>query len=212
MAILKSGFLGGFRKKLGPAIGRRHMGQNLLLPLPHPSNKPATPEQLEAQLKLGLLNTFLSRIAPLIKIGFKRYVKHNSPVNAAFSYNYDHAFIKQGDQYFINYPKIVYSRGHIVVPESPQVLSAEGKISFNWLPQNQSAYCQHTDLASFLIYTPAMKGRLILLDKANRYSKTFVIELPKPYIGETVHCYMNFRSADGKLNGDSIYVGEHLVK
>lgn len=211
MAIIRSGFLGGFRKKLGPAIGRRHMGQNLILPLPHPSNKPATPKQLEAQFKLGLLNSFLSCIDKLINIGFKKYVKHNSPVNAAFAYNYDHAFIKQGEEYLINYPKIVYSRGHIVAPESPQIFLAEGKLNFSWLPQNQSDYCQYTDLASFLAYNPTKERAIILQNQVSRYSKAFAMEIPEAFNGDRLHCYMNFRSADGKLTGDSFYVGEIIV-
>lgn len=187
------------------------MGQDLILPLPHPNNKPATPKQLEAQFKLGLLNNFLSHIDQLVNIGFKRYVKHNSPVNEAFSYNYEHAFVKDGEQYLINYPKMVYSRGHMVTPEGAQIASTEGKITFSWLPQNQSAYCLYTDLASFLIYNPATKRSFIFMDKVNRYSKTYVTEILADSIGETVHCYMSFRSADGKLNGDSCYIGETVI-
>lgn len=211
MGILKSGPFGPFRKKVGPAIGRRHMGQNLLLPLPHKSNQPATAKQMVAQVKLGLLNSFLNNIDPLINIGFKRYVKHNSPVNAAFSYNYGHAFVKQDGQFRINYSKIVYSRGHIVTPEEPELIPEPGKITFEWQRQQQSAYCQFTDLASFLVYFPSKNYGLIVLDQVNRFVQKYVVELPPDCSGETVHCYMNFRSADGKLNGDSCYVGAALL-
>ena len=211
MGILKSGILGPFRKKIGPGIGRRHMGQNLLLPLPHKSSKPATARQREAQTKLGLLNSFLNRIDEVVNIGFKRYTRHNSPVNAAFKYNYDHAFIKQGEKYEINYPEIIYSRGHIIAPEGAQVASEPGKISFSWLPQNQSAYCQFTDAASFLVYNPVTKGAMMLLGTATRYAKNYVMTMPPDYIGVTVHCYMNFDSANGKLQGDSFYIGTVLV-
>lgn len=211
MGILKSGIFGPFRKKVGPGIGRRHMGQNLILPLPHKSNKPATAGQLETQLKLGLLNSFLNTIDKLVNIGFKRYTKYNSPVNAAFKYNYNHAFVKQGDEYEINFPEIVYSRGHIVAPEGAQVVSASGKISFSWLPQSQSAYCQFTDAASFLVYNPVMKKAMIFLGKVTRYAKNYVMEISPDYVGATVHCYMNFNSANGKLQGDSFYIGKVLV-
>ena len=212
MGILKSGIFGPFRKKVGPGIGRRHMGQNLVLPLPHKSNKPATAKQLDKQLKLGLLNSFLNTIDKLVNVGFKRYTRHNSPVNAAFKYNYKHAFVNQGDGYELDFPEIVYSRGHIVAPEGAQAVSTSGKISFSWLPQNQSAYCQFTDLAGFLIYNPVKKKAMILSGKVNRYAQNYVMEIPPDYIGETVHCYMNFNSANAKLQGDSFYIGKVLVE
>ncbi|WEK21421.1 MAG: DUF6266 family protein [Candidatus Pedobacter colombiensis] len=207
MGILKSGILGGFRKKLGPAIGRRHMGQNLISALPHKSTKPATSKQLETQVKLGLLNGFLSTIDKLVNIGFNQYVKHNTEVNAAFSYNYKHAFVKDGEAWLINYPKIIYSRGHIVAPEMPQLVMEGEKITFRWLPQNQSAYCQFTDLASFLVYCPSEGSAIILLNAVNRYAKSYTIEIPAHYFNQTLHCYMNFNSGNGKIVGDSVYVG-----
>jgi hypothetical protein len=155
MGIQKSGIIGPFRNKIGPAVGRRHMGQDLILPLPRITPRPATESQLEARQKLGLLNGFLSTIAMLVEPGFKAYVKHNTPVNAAFSYNYPHAFVKEEDELLLNYPKMVYSRGNIVTPEGVQLSSAGTEITFSWLNHKQSAYCQYTDVGSFLVYNPA---------------------------------------------------------
>ena len=211
MGIQKSGIIGPFRNKVGPAIGRRHMGQNLLTALPHKSNKPATAKQLEAQHLFGLLNSFLSAIDRLVNIGFKAFVKNNSPVNAAFAYNYDHAFVKEEGRYQINYPKVMYSRGHIVSPEGAQAIPAAGKVTFSWLPQNQSAYCQYTDRASFLVYNPVKEKVMILRDPVNRYAQSFEMEMPADYLGDTVHCYMSFAAADGKLQGDSLYVAQVTV-
>lgn len=212
MGIQQSGIIGPFRNKVGPAAGRRHMGQNLIIALPHPSNKPATASQLEAQVLLGLLNGFLSRIDKLVKPGFKAFTKHNSPVNAAFKYNYGHAFVKDGETWRINYPKMVYSRGHIVSPYGAQVVSAGGKITFSWPQQNQSAYCQYTDTASFLVYHPLKEMAIILQAVVNRNAQSFVMEMPVDFPGDTVHCYLSFASANGKMQGDSLYVGEVMVE
>lgn len=208
MGILKSGLLGPFRKKTGPAIGRRHKGQNVITALHHKSNKPLTPLQLEAQEKFGLLSSFLNKIGQLVNPGFKQYAKRKSPVNTAFSYNYDHAFVKTGDNYLINYPKIVYSRGHIVVPSNARAVPATGQITFSWQRQNQSAYCQHTDLASLLVYNPVKHTYVQLPDITDRYTGEYTMLLPLDFSGDTVHCYMSFASADGKLAGNSVYVVE----
>lgn len=208
MGIQTAGVLGPFRNKVGPAVGRHHNGQHLLVPLPRLSNKPATAKQLETRFKLGLLNSFLEEVKPLVNIGFKADVKHNSPVNAAFKYNYERVLFKEGEQWQINYSKIVYSRGHVVSPEGAQIVSADGKITFSWEPQKQSAYCQYTDLASFLVYNPVKKEQVILQAVVNRYAQSFVMKIPVDFQGDVLHCYMNFASANGKLQGDSVYVGE----
>lgn len=208
MGILKSGILGPFRKKVGTGIGRLRRGQNVLTALHRKSNKPATKKQLDAQLKFGLLNSFLSNIDKLVNIGFMPYAKVNSPVNTAYSYNWKHAFVNEGDTYRINYPQMVYSRGHVVTPEGVQAGHSTEGIVFSWLPQPQSAYCQFSDLASFLIYNPSKDDSMILINKVNRYALGYSMQIPVSYAGDTVHCYMNFVSANGKHNGDSVYIGE----
>lgn len=210
MGILNSGLLGPFRKKIGPGIGRRSRGQHIVSALYHKSNNPPTEKQLEAQLKFGLLNSFLSNIDKLVNIGFKPYAKGKSPVNAAYSYNWEHAFVKEGDTYAINYPQMIYSRGHTVSPEGVAVRQTPEGITFSWLPQSQSAYCQFSDLASFLIYHPLTAQRLILIDQVNRYALEYTMQIPPDYTGR-VHCYMNFSSADGKLTGNNVYIGAVLL-
>lgn len=211
MGILTSGILGPVRNKTGSIVGRVHKRKNVVTGLYNTSNKPPTKDQLEARFKLGLLNGFMQDIDELVNIGFKAYIKKESAVNVAVSYNYDHAFVKEGENTVLNYPKIVYSRGHIVTPESPEVFQEPGTLTFNWLPQNQSAYCQFTDRASFLIYNPAKDLSIILPNVTNRYAQGYTLEIPEGYIGDTLHCYMNFRAADGKKTGDSMYVGKVVV-
>ncbi|WP_316815492.1 DUF6266 family protein [Pedobacter nyackensis] len=211
MGILKSGILGPFRNKTGSVVGRMHRGKNVITGLPETSNKPATKKQLESQLKLGLINGFLQDIEDLVNIGFKAYIKNNSAVNAALKYNYRHAFIKDGESFVLDYPKIVYSRGLIDTPESPQIDAAAGSITYNWLPLKQSTYCQFTDMASFLVYNPVKEMAVILQNATNRYAQGHTLEVPEGFIGDTVHCYMNFSSADGKKNGNSMYIAEAIV-
>jgi len=212
MGILRSGPFGPFRKKTGPIVGRGHMGQNVITALHHTSTKTPTAKQIESQLKLALLNSFLSKINDLVDIGFKKQVKHNSAVNAAFSHNYKHAFIREQEELKLNYPQLVYSIGHIMGAESPTVLALPAQLEFNWLPQNQSAYCQFTDLASFLVYSPATGLAIIEMGSVNRYAQGFLLDLPKGYIGHNLHCYMSFASKDGKLQGNSSYIGEVISK
>ncbi|RZM18884.1 MAG: hypothetical protein EOO88_39580 [Pedobacter sp.] len=207
MGILDSGPLGPFRKKIGPGIGRRHMGQNLVLPLYHKSTTPATEAQLLQRKKFGMLRSFLSPVRMLVNPGFKAFVKKNSPANAAFSHNFDHAFVMNGDVPEINYPRIMFSRGQITTPNGLQVSSAAGFITFSWLNEPQSRYCQSTDKASFVIYHPAKGTFRILLDQVDRKALHFETAVSSGHQGESVHCWIVFASANGRVRGDSKYGG-----
>lgn len=208
MGILYSGLFGGFSKKSGPVVGRRRNGQNIVTGLHHPSNKPATEEQLSSRQKFGILNIFLGRISPLLDIGFKKYAKRKGAMGAAYSYNYDHAFVRAGDGYVLNYPGMVYSRGPVSGPLGASAEAVEGGIRFTWLPQSQSVYCRFTDTATFLGYCPSKGVAFARIGITDRYAQTYFLQLPGDWSAADVHVYMNFNSADGKLTGNSVYIGK----
>lgn len=207
MGILKGGILGPMVNKVGNASGRMHRDTNVISTLPRPSNEPPSAAQKEKREKLGLLSSFLSAIDHLIKTGFKHFSKGKDPINVALSYNYDHAFISDESGLRLNYPKIMYSRGYILEPESPGLMALSDQIEFNWLPQRQSKYCQFTDVATFMIYNPAKENFTKRIAITDRYAQGYLFDV-KGWTGDTVHCYMSFASKDGKLQGNSMYVGE----
>lgn len=208
MGILRSGILGPIVNKTGSTVGRMHRNINVITSLYRENDKPATSAQLKVQQKLGLLSSFLSAIDYLIKPGFKQYSKGKDPLNVAYSYNYDHAFVEDQAGLRLNYPKILYSRGYIVGPESPGLSVLPNQIVFNWLPQRQSRYCQYTDIATVVVYNPDKQTFITAASVADRYAQGYVLDLLTDFVGDTIHCYISFASEDGKLQGNSIYVGE----
>ncbi|WP_316837083.1 DUF6266 family protein [Pedobacter nutrimenti] len=208
MGILESGLLGPFRNKVGAVIGRRHRGQNVMTGLYEKRRKSNSKKLLEAQEKFALLNVFLSNIDKLVTIGFKQLAKKQSPVNAAFSYNYPHAFVQTDEGILLNYPQICYSKGPVSTPESPAAAANDLEITVTCLAQPQSTYCLYTDLATFLAYCPAKEKAAKFIGVTERHTLNYTMKMPSDFAGELVHCYMSFSSADGKLTGDSIYIGE----
>lgn len=207
MGILSSGLIGPVRNKVGPTVNRVHRGLNVVTPSYRKTNKPATDKQLEKQTRFGLLNSFLSEIESLVKPGFIKHAKHGSEVNAAYKFNYPHAFLTEGEVTTLNFPEITYSRGRVFTPDEPMVTTAAKQLEFSWAPQNQYESCRFTDLASFLVYNPAKKDNITCIGVADRYSGSYGIPIPDGYAGDTLHCYMSFASANGKLVSDSVYVG-----
>jgi len=206
MGIVDSGILGPFRKKVGPAIGRRHMGQNLILPLYHKTTKPPTESQIGQQNKFGMLNSLLNKMKRLVNPGFKAYAKKKSALNAAYSYNYTHAFLEVGGQTVLNFPMLVLSRGNVARPDGLQVERQANVLHFTWQPQRQSASCLFTDLASFLVYNAVKKRVIIRSRAASRYDCSFSMVMPNNTAGDELHCYLTFSTADEKVVGNSKYL------
>lgn len=214
MGILKSGILGPLKNKTGSVIGRSHRGQNVVTSLYHVSTRAPSDKQLDERYKFGMLNSFLKDIGKLVDVGFKRYAKVKSAGNVAFSYNVEHAFIlEEADGVWkLNFPALVYSRGDIETPDGGLVVAsyaeAGNDLVVSWEAQQQSVYCRYNDLGSFLLYNATKSCALIRMDACKRSVLTHSVRLPANYIGDVLHCYMNFSSADGKQAGNSVYLGE----
>jgi hypothetical protein len=207
MGVIKSGIIGPIRKKVGPSVNRIHRKTNVVSAPYRLSNKPPTVKQLEEQTKFSLLNSFLSNIDQLVKPGFKKYATSKTQVNAAYKFNFPHAFIFTEDHISLNLPEIMYSKGRIATPDDTELILTDNLIQFNWAAQPQNPSCQFSDRASFLLYNPEKEQSLQFIDVADRYDREYSVKIPIDFKGNTIHCYMSFASADGKLAGDSVYIG-----
>jgi hypothetical protein len=208
MGIIRKGILGPMVNKTGAVIGRMHRGQNVLVQLykERSADKPSTEGQVAAQDRLGKLSSFLSNIRNMVDIGFKKMVKHNSPVNAALSYNSSHAFIQVGEEQELNYAQLVYSIGDDEGPESPLLEYEDGVLNISWYDMEQSRYCQYSDLATILIYEPIIGDNTSFNDICPRSDLNVLLDISS-FIGKEVHCYICFSSADGKYQGTNVYLG-----
>ncbi|MFA4868289.1 MAG: DUF6266 family protein [Pedobacter sp.] len=207
MGVIKSGIIGPIRKKVGPSVNRVHRKTNVVTATYRTSNKPPTAKQLNEQAKFSLLNSFLSNIEELVKPGFKKYANSKTEINAAYKFNFPHAFLVTEDQISLNLPEIMYSRGRIATPDDTELILTNNLIQFNWAQQSQNPSCQFSDRASFLLYNQEKEQSLQFIDVADRYDREYNVKIPIDFKGDTLHCYMSFASADGKLAGDSVYIG-----
>ncbi|MEJ2881567.1 DUF6266 family protein [Pedobacter sp. GR22-6] len=209
MGILNSGINGPMRNKAGAVVGRMSRGQNIVSGLPRTSDKPGTEPQLLAREQLILLSQFLNSISNLVNPGFKQYRKKGSALNAAYAYNFEQAFVFEEDKVILNYPAIVYSRGHVKGALVPSVTLEEGMAIFKWQEQQESNFCRFSDQASFLLVAADTGKAAIFQNVTRRDACGFTVALPAKLKNTALHAYMNFSSADGKLVGNSRYVGPY---
>ncbi|MGY4384072.1 hypothetical protein ACVWYN_001098 [Pedobacter sp. UYP24] len=208
MGILSTGILGPFRNKTGSVIGRKHRGQDVMTSLYRTNKTPkeGTVKQKESRFKFATLNVFLNNISELVIPGFKKLAKGGNPINTAYSYNCDHAFVVSEGEIKLNLPKLVYSVGNVEGPESLQMVSENGHITMSWLEQPQSLFCQGSDTVNFLIYNETIGDSAYFMNYRDRSDLGVSLDV-RPDIGHDVHCYISFASADGKTQGNSIYLG-----
>lgn len=207
MAILKNGIMGPISNKIGTVIGRNFRGQNVITQLYRKSQKLATEDQKRGQYRLGILSSFLSRAQSIVIPGFTKTTKGGqSPLNAAYAFNYKHAFIEEEQEFKINYPQIVLSRGPVERPNCASVRREGNSLIFTWLPQPENMYSRFDDIAKFLIYRSEKKKMLVLNPNVLRSYLRFEFELPKPFHEAELHCYMIFNTTNGKLVGNSEYI------
>lgn len=209
------GTSGGFQGKNGANIGRWVNGQNIVGPLPHPSLLPPTTGQLNARAKFGLMVTFLSWISPLIKVGFQdAHKEKQTAFNAAFVYNYRNAVTgSSADNYTIDYPKVVYSKGRLGLSYLASMATTEdAQLDLSWVAGIANGIGKPTDLATFVVYNPAKELFVTAVGAAPRSALSFDMALPSTFSGDNVYVYMSFVSADGKMASDSLYMGTTVVQ
>jgi len=212
MGIQDKGAFGGFRNKTGPLVGHIVNGQNVITSVPAKSSKPATAKQLDQRRKFGLVTSFLSWISGLIDKGFQEREQRQSPMNKAVQYNLLNAVTGVSPDFTINFARLKFSVGKCPLPSN---MGAEGmpgaKINFVWGISYESKYGKDTDLVSLMVYN-AEKDRFVVLENAaGRTELGFVLQLPADFVGDTVHCYLNFISVTGQVVSNSEYLGELIV-
>jgi hypothetical protein len=208
MGILRSGVFGGFSNKTGANIGRQRKGTSIVTGLYHPRRVPPTVAERRNMDKFSLLSDFLNKLNPLINIGFKGFTKGNTPLNAAYKFNYTTAFLDHGDHYTVDYPKIKYSKGNVCRACCLQITTLENALLFHWLAESQTLYNRTGDKATFAIYNVEKDIFLFEQNACLRKDLGYEFKLPANFAGNELHCYMNFNSADGKTTGESVYAGQ----
>ena len=214
MGIINRGILGGFQNKTGAVVGLRWRGLDVMRGLPRRSTKMPSQAQQYNQLKLSLLSQLLSKVEPLVNIGFKVGSATSTALNRAMGYNLKQALVGVSPHFHLDYSKLSFSRGSRALPKESAVLAMpQAQLSFNWSytgDQDQNENAQ--DLITLLVYNPAKDRVINLMYVVTRADLTYTLQLPSSFIGDTVYPYLIIAAAYplGSVS-DTLYLGEVLV-
>lgn len=199
MGKYKKGILGYFRGKVGTVVGSIWKGINYMKSLPDVSNSEPTPAQLNARLKFAMVVGFFSRIKGVINIGYQKFNKGITPMNAANSYHLRSAVTGTSPNYTFDYDKVILSVGDLEEVIDLGVTNAEsGELVFTWKANGPMEYGSATDLVSIVAYSESLFKFNQVLKVAPRSALTYTMSFPAEFLDTRVRIYLLLTSADGK--------------
>jgi len=209
MGILNSGPFGPLRGKTGNNVGRKSKKKNIFSIKPHKTSAVAEGPQLMVRDKFKMISDFLQDFSDVIEPGFKSYADGMSSMNAAMSYNLKNAVSGTFPNNTINYLKLAFSKGKKVLePKLPKLLSKLlSTIEITWTSAViDKGYTFKTDVATFIFYNAGKSEVSYGAAGVERIAEKYTHVLPATYIGDLLHCYMNFTST-GLAVSNSVYLG-----
>lgn len=209
MAKLKNGMDNGFRGKvdnfviydLNDQVVKRRIGTR---------TKPFTLPELANQQSMAVVSALLKPVKEFIEIGFELEagLMRKSQHNMAYSYNYKNALSGIYPDKYIDFEKVLFSRGNMPLTQDVKAdLTADG-LEFTWNTEMKSAGLSATDQSMLMAYFPEKKYAAYLAGGATRNKGVAQLSLPlsrKPVVVET---YISFISVNHKSISNSIYTGQ----
>lgn len=211
---MRTGVLGGFRKKTGSVIGSYWRNLDVIRGLPRISSKPATQLQIDQRLKFGLVTRFLSRVGDIIDLGYNKGNRSKSSMNESVSHHLKHAILGITPNFRLDYSKLQLTSGVLELPDNTSAAAVTPtKVDFSWESYGaNSRFKDDTDKVTLLIYNPVNDRFVTMRDVVPRTALAYSMQVPPPFSGQTVHCYIFLSSilVKGRYS-NSRYLGEVVV-
>jgi|GEM_PF-45770 len=204
MGKLVNGINGPFVGKVGNVIGSSWRG------IPYMKSrglrtKPATPAEKLNRFIFGMTQQWLFPLTDFLRVGFKNYTLTNQGVNAAKSYLYKHALIKDAYDSVVDPALMKVSHGTLPLPNRIEAeLTPDNELVVTW--ETGSCDREHEfDQVMLLAYDIDGKRANMSLNGLFRHTGRDTLYISG--LLETFVVYAAFISADRESQSDSVYLG-----
>lgn len=213
MGKISQGILGGVSGKVGNVIGGSWKGIDYLRIKPSSVANPRTEGQVTQRYKFTAALEFLQPSRDFIKVGFKNFANGMTEFNYAMSYILANAVTGDGLSASVDYTNALVSKGNLNGAANPAVSGiSSGIATITWTDNSGGSNALATDKAMILIYNPVKKSSVYITSGADRNIGTQELPVPDSFIGDEVHVYFSFISADNRLVSNSMYLGVSVVQ
>jgi len=202
MAKYRQGINGVFVGKVGTVVGCVWKG----IPYMRAKGRPRTSEPSEKEEtnrnKFKIAHAWLQPLLNFLRVGFAGYTATSEGYNAAKSYNLKNAVL-QGEVM----PELVkVSYGDLPLSADISCELQENKLHFSWSP-DYIPETSNKDQAMVLAYHPESRTMVYDVHGSFRNVGHHVMDTYKAFLGQTVHVYAAFISADRTRQSNSQYLG-----
>lgn len=212
MGKISQGILGGFSGKVGNVVGGKWKGVDYMRVKASNVTNPKTEGQLAQRGKFQTVLGFLQPNIEFVKAGFKNEASKMTEFNCAMSYNLKNAVTGDHPDYSIDYSKALLSKGTLATAAGTAIASTEsGKVNFTWSDNSTDYNANGTDKAMLLVYIPTLQQAIAVTDGEARTVGSIDINLPANFVGQSVECFIAFKTADGTKVSNSVYIGSVVV-
>ncbi len=208
MAKIKNGILGGISGTVGNVVGGRWRGIDYIRSKPTSVKNPNTEAQRNQRSRFRLVVQFLSKIKPLITIGFKNGSRNRTAINHATSVNLREAITGTYPDLEINPEALIVAMGDLQGTSQAEVdLTTPGSATITWLNESGVGNASDQDGVMVLIYNSDKDEVIYKLNGAIREDESMQLVIPASWSGDAVSGYISFRSETGRQVSDSLYLG-----
>ena len=208
MATFDKGILGGFSGKVGTVVGARWRGKNVMRSLPQRGDYTPSESQLQQRAKFKTVIRFLTPIQYVISKFFGTEQGDKSPFNLATGYYLLEAVTPDGDDYVIDYPKALISRGDLRgLTDEAMTPAANQQLDLTWADNSGQGNAASDDQLLVIVYAPDGTMFQQFENAAKRSDASASVTLPAYYSGLEVLVWATFVTADEQLAAMSTYLG-----
>lgn len=208
MGVIQKGINGPFKGKAGSVVGSSWKKVNYIKGLQRKTGakREPSPEQAIQQQRFKLLNDFLRPLSDILSVGLKPFLAKATGVNAAFSLNYDHAFLVDGDHLSLNYEAMQFSHGSLCTAGAEKAWRGNKNITVTWHTKTYGMGGEMDDIAYVLAYCPETNIFFSDAHEATRQDGIAVIELLGGGCSTELHTWLFFVDNQQKRVSPTVYI------
>ncbi|WP_418637572.1 DUF6266 family protein [Winogradskyella sp.] len=209
MGTFKKGILGGFRGKVGSVVGARWRGKYVMRSVPEiDENRTPTEDQRKARERFGLVARFLNPMKPIVGKYFGQKQRDKSPFNLATSYHIKEAVLEVGEDFIMDYPKVLISKGDLSGLQSPTLTAtAANVLQLDYTDNSGQGFAKADDQLLVVLFVADLGEYQLFTPAGTREETTINLPLSQYWSGLVINAWATFVNAEGTRAATSTYLG-----
>lgn len=206
---MNKGIFGGYSGKVGSTVGTDYGGKYIIRTTPKKSSKAPTEAQLNQRKKFKAVVRFLNPIKNIVGKYFGLKQGDKSIFNLATAYFLTEVVVPDGDNFVIDYPRVLISKGDLQgMADGAVSAGVDQSLDLTWFDNSGQTYASATDKLIVVVYVPQMKIFKTFNPAAQRDAASVNLQMPGYMSAMPVEVYATFVTEDDLIAATSSYLGQ----